>query len=1243
MARTLSAGLLIGVAIFTLQAWAQDADGTYTNGSGNWSDSTRWQGGLVATGVDKTATFKGPASMTVTVTNDTSRIIGNLVLNHTSGAYTFTLSPLDGTVFLTLATTPPAAPLLNGIQGASLSINTPLLGTQGVVKAGTQPIILGSTESTYGGDTVITQGALRVAVSSTGVPVTKGPLGVSRLVLKTGGTLQSTDSGVRTVANELVLDGDTVFDGGQNFYGGLTFAGPITLTGSRTLQSVNVALTFQGVCSDGGSNYRLTKTGGGSLTMTGPHTYGGGTVLNGGTIYIGANSAGAPITAGPLGKGPLSMLSGILANAGPNGSTWRFANPASLDGDMQFGTAGNYSYLYLDSPVSLTGNRLVTVTTYGTSYPVYLNGGVNDNGGGFGMTLRVTGGIFQIGGSNAIGGGVCVWEGPLILGAGSVWNTPAITLPDYSNVLRIQNAVASNSLLPQIVFSNSNPTIWVQGVASGGPMSVNRLTRLGRATLTVAGTAAGIAKLAADDKLLITNGAPAIVNGMVPPYLMEYTGDFLTYDNSLGLKRAAYNASNDVNAAAATALFAATNAQTLTDNREVYALKTGFNLSGGYDLTLSSGGLSLNAGTPVIACNLQFSNKEALVWNNVSAALNGVVKGTNGFTKWGSGTLVLSNANVYTGPTTVNAGTLKLGTGGSLAAGQTLVVNNGGTFDLNGQNVSITNLTMFGGTLQNNLAAGACTLSIPRDVVYGGTYRQATISAGPGTHLTLQFSQAPVFNVADGYAADDMVVYAAVTGGSGLRKTGWGTLSLMASNLLTLAGTLTVEGGTLKGQRYANGEYGLGAITNSIVLRRNAGILVTSAISVTSTNDVVSYAGGNLFRLTGGSGGQSWEVTRFDRVAGSRGTMCVGGTHNSGAALSFGNNSNNRLWVTAWAVTNRLPAYFIQVRNPFDTSYDDGRHLKNKDVSVAYGVTEMLYTAGDINSSTAATMYEPAAVQTVTNATASVFYLRTLYDILGTGKTLIVAGDAANQAGVIVNDSRTIAPKVKFGAAGDLEGCVFVRNLRTAILDGGVETTAGLTKFGAGTLRLTQDSSATYTGGTYIQAGTLQISNAAAMGPASNPVLIQKDAALQLLDNYTLNHAITGEGMILTSTNLLTLGASGTLTPGTTNETGTLTVGNLAFQGTYNWNYDGTNSDLIATASLTFSGAPKVNVTWSGTGPAATGSYTLFTYTGADPSLASLSVKGPVGRYGTLALDPAGKRVLFVITGAVRGTAVFFR
>ena len=145
--------------------------------------------------------------------------------------------------------------------------------------------------------------------------------------------------------------------------------------------------------------------------------------------------------------------------------------------------------------------------------------------------------------------------------------------------------------------------------------------------------------------------------------------------------------------------------------------------------------------------------------NNIT--LSGVLGGSGGLIKTGNGTLILSTAESYSGPTSVNGGTLQVD--GSTAAASAVAVNSGGT--LAGTGVINGPVTAnSGGTVSPGVAApgdlgtGSLTLnaaSLYTAQIYGSTpgdgagkYDQlavtGTVNLGgtPGATLDVDFNWA---------------------------------------------------------------------------------------------------------------------------------------------------------------------------------------------------------------------------------------------------------------------------------------------------------------------------------------------------------------------------------------------------------------------------------------------------------------------------------------------------------------------
>jgi len=291
-----------------------------------WSTSGNWTPNVVPSGPDKFAVLGSKISGNQTVTLNSNVTLGTLRFD---SAGNYTLSRSGGAKLIFSVTSGAATIDVVNLHGnaahaitAPVTLNSHLIVTQdsagdftfsgaigglyGLIKQGAGTVVL-ATANSFGGGVEVVEGPLRVTAA--------GGMGSGPIILAGGSLDLRNDASTTTYAQAVTVSGDatiSVANGGSGFGNKFAF-NSLTIAGSRTLTVTGVsgyALEFNGQASlsntasnatistasadvafNAGLTYlsgSLTKTGGGTMTVSGPQSYGGSTALNvaGGTVNL---------------------------------------------------------------------------------------------------------------------------------------------------------------------------------------------------------------------------------------------------------------------------------------------------------------------------------------------------------------------------------------------------------------------------------------------------------------------------------------------------------------------------------------------------------------------------------------------------------------------------------------------------------------------------------------------------------------------------------------------------------------------------------------------------------------------------------------------------------------------------------------------------------------------------------------------------------------------------------------------
>jgi len=1030
---------------------------------------------------------------------------------------------------------------LNFLSGTLQNVSEIDAGT-GLAKTGAGTLTLAGN-NTYTGTTTLSSGTLSIS-SDANLNGANSPLVFG------GGALQVTG----TSLTALNVGRTTTFGAGANI--------GFSITDSANSFTVSQTLN-QGT---GG----LSKSGSGTLVVTGSNTYTGTTTISSGTLQIGDGVTDGSVasSSGIVNNAVLAYnLVGVQSYAntisGAGAVTKSGAGALTLTGSNTYTgatTIGSGKVQIGDGTSgSLAASSTVTVNASGTLAVNLPNGGtlgntvidsgvvnelasgtntISGNLGGVGGFNQSGTGTTILSGSNSFTGPTSVIAGTLQIGAGGVtgWSgsTSGVALASGATLAFSRTDGYGGNFTPVITGSGAI-------VINSGTLSlVGANTYTGPTTVTSGklqiGSGSAVGSIGSSSGISLSSTASAIA--------------FNRIDNYGGNFSIVVSGSGNLLLGAGTLVVTGSNTYTGTT-------------------TISSGTLQIGDGVTdgSVASSSGIVNNAVLAYNLVGVqSYANTISGAGAVTKSGAGALTLTGSNTYTGATTINSGTLQIGNGtsGSLSGSSAVTVNGGGSFAVN-----LVNSGTFAGTIYNDggnvnlLAGGTNTLS---GQIYGYATGVLNQSGTGTTILTNNNDFSGVTNITAGvlqlngqFAANMSTVNVNVANSLafGVNAASVGALS-GSGNVVLLNGTNNVA--------LTTGSNG-GSTVYSGVISGGGSLTKTGTGTLTLTNDH-SYTGGTTIAsgtLVLGVGGTTGFVAGnitdngtlvLNRADNQTFSGAIGGT---GSVIKNGTNTLTLTGVNTFAGGTVISSGSLVLSS---TAYA-------LDSSITMNPGTVMTVAGNnnnglgilgvlnINGATVNNTLTNAKVQNTTVNMTGASWLGGLCSWINSPLNVLSSATTSTFTGTIMirpdYGSTTLAVNVADGAAAtDL---LFSGGIQESGLSGNV------IKSGSGKMVFTGQTY--YSGATEIDGGTLQVGNNGTTGKlASSSALInngtvvfnRSNAVTQGTDFPT---SVSGSGsLIQAGASTLTLNGTNTFTGDTIVSSGTLVLANALALGKSALNYD---------------------------------------------------------------------------------------
>jgi autotransporter-associated beta strand protein len=576
------------------------------------------------------------------------------------------------------------------------------------------------------------------------------------------------------------------------------------------------ALDVTGVISQSGGIFGITKSGNGTLILSGNNTYTGSTTISSGTLQIGNGGAPGSVAGNINNSGTLVFNRGLAFTysgfiSGTGSVVKQGANTLILtsnqsytggttisSGTLQLGNGGTAGSIAGDvvNNASLIVNRSNNLSFSGA---ISGSGSLTKQGGG---TLTLTG-------ANTYGGATAISGGSLSIGDGGTSGS-------------ITGSIAVNS--GNLIFNRSNDLTYGGSISGSGAV-----TKAGSGVLTLGGSnsyaggttlAGGTLSIANDGNLGNLSGDVAAEGGHLRVTSTHFTPRDFTLTDGLNIE-VVLSATYTLNGLIL-------GSEPLTKLGSGTLVINGNNVDVN-DKVVQAGTLQIGSGGSSGVLTGNVLNNATLTFNRSDDVnYGGTISGTGTLVKQGAGKLTLSGTNFYSGTTQIGNGTLQISSDANLGAGPLLI--QGSTLQVAATHSSIRPVSI----------QGSAVMEIDDGVVYSANGPISStgnlVKSGPG-RLVLSGNNF--------YAGSTSVTN--------------GILSIAADNNLgSSGGGVTISDATLQvtGSHSTNRDFSLvgnaefeivGGITYAINGHvGSSGSLIKNGGGTLSLSDVNSYSGGTI-------------------------------------------------------------------------------------------------------------------------------------------------------------------------------------------------------------------------------------------------------------------------------------------------------------------------------------------------------------------------------------------------------------